>query len=315
MSYIINAAKVDLTEFCKTMTQIDSLVENKQRNLTYLLGVFWFIMNLVASVFNDVIVKFVGLRLPFSEVAFFRFLFGTLSLVPLILYYGKSSLKTSRINVHIIRGVILFFAISMWSWGVNTVPITVVTIMGFTIPMFVLVLAPLFLKEKVSLELWLATLIGFVGVYVTLNPHHASFNPYSLVLILAALMFASLDIINKKFVVQETMIGMLFYSALVTTLLGAYPAYKVWVEPTAKEVMLLALLGVGSNLILYFILKAFTLVNASSLSPYRYLELVFSASIGYLLFAEVPHATTLIGCAIIVPANFYIAYCNIKARK
>ncbi len=297
------------------MIGLNSKTENKQINMVYLMGVLWFVMNVIASVFNDVITKYLGSRLPVAEVTFFRFLFGMLSLIPLILYYGKSSLKTSRISVHIIRGALLFFAINMWVWGINLVPITIVTIMGFTIPMFVLVLASIFLKEKVSFELWAATMLGFVGVYIILSPHGISFNPYSLVLVLAALMFATLDIINKKFVVQETMIGMLFYSALVTTLLGIYPAYKVWVEPTTRELLFLALLGVGSNLILYFILKAFKLIEASSLSPYRYLELVFSASIGYLLFAEVPVITTLIGCTVIVPANFYIAYFNLRSNK
>lgn len=277
-------------------------------NSTYLLGVLWFILNMISSVVNDVLMKLIGSRLPFAEVAFFRFLFGTLSLAPVILIIGKESLITSRITIHVLRGMILFLAINLWSWGLGIVPITTVTIMGFTIPMFVLLLAPFFLKEKVTVGLWVATISGFIGAYIVLNPHSTDFNLYSLVLVVGALMFASLDIINKMFIVKETMVGMLFYSALVTAILGAYPAYNVWVTPTSYEICMLFLLGISSNLILFFVLKAFELVNASALSPYRYLELLISAAAGYMIFNEVPHRTFYVGCIIILPASLYIAH-------
>jgi len=280
----------------------------------YILGLFWFIMNLVMSVMNDVIVKTLGSRLPFAEVAFLRFLFGTLSLVPFILYYGKPCLKTSKASIHIVRGLLLFVAINMWSLGLNIVPIATVTVMSFTLPMFVLILAYIFLKEQVTWKLWTATVVGFIGIYIILTPSTQKLNPFCLALVAAALMFATLDIINKKFIIQETMLGMLFYSASVTTLLGIYPAHMVWVTPTYRELFLLSSLGIGSNAILYCILKAFSYVPASSVAPYRYLELLMSIFLGYILFGEVPEVNTYIGCAIIIPASLFIAYEYMKPK-
>jgi S-adenosylmethionine uptake transporter len=104
------------------------------------------------------------------------------------------------------------------------------------------------------------------------------------------------------------MLSMLFYSALVTTILSLYPALQFWSTPTIHELILLAILGTGSNLILYCLLKGFSMVNASAVAPYRYLELVLSAIFGFIIFQEIPSSYTYVGAAIIVPTTLFIAY-------
>jgi S-adenosylmethionine uptake transporter len=279
-----------------------------QKKGKFMLGVVWFTMSLLVSVLNDAITKHLGYRLHPAEIAFFRFFFGTLTLLPFMLWQGKKTFRTKRIGIHVIRGSLLFFGISLWTLGVTIAPLTTVTIMSFTIPIIVLILAPIFLKESVTLDLWLSTLVCFIGVLVVLNPTGNNFDPKSLGLLLAALAFAALDIINKRIVSDESILAMLFYSALITSLLCAWPAFGVWVTPTMMEFGILLLLGAGANLILFFILKAFTYVAASTLSPFRYLELVFSAALGYFLFAENLEVNTIIGCSLIIPATLYVSY-------
>jgi S-adenosylmethionine uptake transporter len=249
------------------------------------------------------------------QVAFFRFLFGTLSLMPFMLYFGKSSFSTPRPMLHVIRGSILFCAISIWIFGLKLIPIATATLLTFTIPLFVLIMARIFLHEKVTLQLWLATLLGFCGTIIAFDPSDLEFNPLSLLMLLSSALFASLDIINKKFIVKESMLSMLFYSALVTTILSIYPAYIYWQTPELSDLVLLFILGAGSNFILYCLLKAFTLVEASAVAPYRYLELVLSGAVGYLLFQEIPGLCMLIGAIIIIPTTLYIAYAQIKLKS
>ncbi|MFI4983735.1 MAG: DMT family transporter [Rickettsiales bacterium] len=284
----------------------------KSRSAKYLVGIGWFVLSLVVSNLNDVTAKYLGSDIHPAQVAFLRFLFGTLSLLPFMFYYGKTAFKTSRPLVHVARGTLLFFGITIWILGLGYIQITAATILTFTIPLFILVLAPIFLNEKVPTRLWGATLIGFAGVLVILNPLHTSFNAISMIMLLSAVMFASLDIINKKFVIQESMLSMLFYSAVVTTILGFYPAYLFWQPITHSQLYLLCALGAGSNLILFFLLKAFSLVNASDVAPYRYLELVISAFFGFIIFAEIPTLETAIGACIIIPTTLYIAYQKVE---
>ena len=196
----------------------------------------------------------------------------------------------------------------MWCYGIVFVPVTTATIAAFTVPFFTLILAPFFLGEKVGIHLWIAVIIGFIGVVIVFNPDSADFNPSSLLMIVSAVAFAILDIINKKFIVKESLFAMIFYSALVTAILGIYPGLKYWTDPTLKEVAILLLLGAGGNAILYCILKAFSVATASSLSPFKYLELLFSMILGYLVFGEVPGMNTFIGSAIIIPCTLFVVY-------
>ena len=272
----------------------------------YLIGVGWFILSLLISNANDVVSKHLGSNLHPLQITFMRFFFGSLVLIPFMLHYGRASFATSRLGLHALRGLLLLGGIALWCYGLTLVPIAVVTVLNFTIPLFTLILAIFFLHERVGWSRWVATIGGFVGVLVVLEPQNTSFQPQALLLLLAAVMFAMLDVINKKYVVKETMLSMLFYVALATMFFGAIPAWLVRESMTAQQVILLFFLGCGANLILYCLLKAFACADVSALAPFRYIELVFSALSGYLLFAEIPTRYTLIGAAVIIPCTLFV---------
>jgi S-adenosylmethionine uptake transporter len=282
----------------------------------YLLGISWFILHLFCSTANDIISKYVGGNLHSFEVSFFRFFFSAVGLVPFILYQGFGSLKSYNIFVHFIRGVLLFFGITAWTYGLSLTHVSTATVISFSIPIFTLVMAVFFLEEKIIWQRWLVTFAGFVGIVITLRPHASDFNPEILIFVVAAISFAALDIINKKFVIEESMISMLFYSSLVTAALSAPPAFYYWQTPSLQDLLLLFILGaVSANLILFFILKAFALVDATAIAPYRYLELLISSITSYLVFGDLPPETTWYGALILIPSTMFIVYSENKARK
>ena len=276
----------------------------------YLIGILWFILSLIISINNDAAGKFLSNNLPSIQISFLRFLFGLLSLFPFMIYYGKNAFTTNRVYMHIARGIILFLGIGTWIYGLSTVPIVICTLVTFTIPLFILMLAPIFLKEKISLHLITATIIGFIGVLIILEPVSSDFNPYSLIMLISAFLFATLDIINKKYVAKESMLSMLFYSALITTIIAFFPAFYYWQTISLNELLICGCLGAGSNLILFCLLKSFNLVAASAVAPFRYLELIFSVILGFAFFHEIPTIYTVIGALIIIPSTLYIAYRN-----
>ena len=280
---------------------------------SYLIGVTWFISSLITSSVNDVISKYIGLRLHSYEVTFFRFMFGTISLIPFIFYYGTGTLKTTRPFVHCTRGVLLFLGMAGWTYGVTIAPITTGTVITFTIPVFVLILGIFFLSERIIWQRWVVTIIAFIGIVVTLNVHSQDFNLNILVFAAAAVCFAILDIFNKRMVTQESIISMLFYSATITTLISLPFVLHNWIMPTMHELVLLFILGMGGNLVLFFILKAFTYADATAMSPYRYLELLSSTIISYIVFKEIPSESTIYGALIIVPSTFFIIYSEKRA--
>jgi len=279
---------------------------------SYFIGVLWFLLSGVSSSINDVIGKYTGAHLHSYEITFLRFLFGTLTLIPFVMYYGVSTLKTSRPMVHFFRGLLLFLGMAAWTYGLTLAPVTTATVVSFTVPLFVLVLGVFFLSERILWQRWVVTIVAFCGLVITLNPNADDFNPEVLIFVVAAMSFAILDIINKKFVVKESMISMLFYSAIVTALLALPFALQHWTTPTMEELVLLFILGASANLILFFLLKAFALADATALAPYRYFELVVSAIIAYIVFTEVPTEATILGSLVIIPSTLFIIYSEKK---
>ncbi len=276
--------------------------------MNYLKAILWFVLSLMVSCGNDAITKYLGDRLHPWEITFFRFLFGVLTLLPFMLYQGKQAFQTSRPKLHFLRGLLLFIAIGLWSQGIKSAAITTATIMSFTVPIFVLLLAPILLKEQVTWPMWLATLLAFSGILLVLRPDTTSFHQGSLYFTIAAGLFGLLDVINKKYVTQEPMLSMLFYASLVAVLCVSWLAIQHWSQPTGPELLWLAALGAGGNFILYCLLHAFKLANASSLAPFRYLELLLSMGVGYLFFQELPNKDSFLGAAIIIPCTLFIGY-------
>lgn len=288
----------------------------------YLQGVFWIIVVSLVSNMNDILTRKVGGRLPPLEVAFFRFFFAVVTLLPVMISKGRSSFKSKHLGVHALRSVLLYGAIVCWSVGVTLIPLAAVSTLALTVPIFVLPMAVVFLQEKVGIQRTVATLIGFCGILVVViggGSDAASFlkdittfNNGTLYMICACVLFALSDIINKKMVVKESTLSMMFYIALGTTAFGIFPAYTVWMTPTLHEFIFLFLLGAGANLILFFLLKAFAATDVSALAPYRYVELLLAGMFGFLLFNEIPTIWTLVGATIIVPSTFAIAYYETK---
>lgn len=290
----------------------------------YLQGVFWAIMVCIVSSSNDTLTKFAGDRLEGLQVAFFRFFFSMVTLLPFMLYKGAQVFKTPRPGFHGLRAILGYAAVVCWCIGVAVTPLSAVSLLAQTVPLFVLPMAFLILREKVGWQRTFATLAGFIGILVTLqSPDRSSsflsfteLNVGAIWLLAAGLAFAASDILNKIMVgTEEHPLTMLFYFAAGTTLIGIIPAWMVWQTPTLSEIFWLVCLGGGANLILYCLIKAFTATDISALTPYRYVELIVASGFGFVLFGEIPTIMTLVGAAIIVPATLTIAVYETRKQK
>ena len=210
-------------------------------------------------------------------------------------------------GIQFIRALLLVIAVSSWCYGVAVFPLTMATTIGFTTPFFIFPLAKIFLNEHIGWSRWVATFFGFFGIMVILHPStENAFNPMTLALITSTFMFASLDIINKRLLIEdEKLLPMLFYSALGATILSFIPALLTWKTPTSLELFLLFILGGGANLILFCLLKAYAATEVSAIQTFRYFELILSGFFGLIIFQEFPSLNTLLGITIIISMTLY----------
>lgn len=280
----------------------------------------FFFCQMFVSCTNDIISKFMGQRLDAFEVTFFRFFFGLVTLFPFVIAQGKSAFKTNQFFLNVVRGIFGAVSFFLYIYAVIKLPLAEVIIILWTIPLFSLVLSKIFLGENVTKFRWIATLVGFIGLTVTTtwtSDDKFQFNILYCIPIGAAFLFSLQDILIKKMVTaEENRITMLFYFALITSVVSFPSACKVWMTPTPFELAMLFLLGLGGNLIQYFIFKAFSLVDVSAVAPYRYLELLVTACFAFVFFLEVPGKNVYAGALILIPCTLYLEYSeNIKRKK
>lgn len=278
-------------------------------------GAFWTLMVALSSCLNDGFTKSLGENYHGFQVTFLRSFFSMVTLLPFMIYFGKQSFYSSRIKVHFIRAGLLFAGIAPWSIALSQIHLTIATTLSFTVPLFILPLAALFLKEDVSLPRIIATVLGFTGVILTINPFGETFNCAALLLVGSAAAFATLDVINKKLVVDESIFAMLFYSSLIMSTIALIPGLMTWQDMPLKHALLFVCLGGGANIILFCLLKAFAAYDISALAPIRYTELLISAALGFVIFGEVPYTSTLLGAGLIIPSALFIARYELNKSK
>ncbi len=281
----------------------------------YIQGAFWALMICLTSVTNDVLMRFVGERLAPLEIVFFRFLFSMLSVLPFMLPKGLELFKTTKPGQHALRAILGACAIGATCYSVNLMPLSDNTTIMFAQPLFFLPLAVLLLREHVDSGRWIATIFGFIGLLIIVQPGTEAFQKVALFPVIAAILFALLDIMAKVMVNREHTLTMLFYFGVGTTLSSALALPFVWITPTLSELFFLVLLGIGANLIQVCLFRAFAATDASGLMPFRYTELLFSAGLGFILFSEIPRPWILAGGSFIIASNFYITWREMKKEK
>lgn len=268
-------------------------------------GVFWAVMIYVVSSLNDVLMKILGDRLHFVEISFFRFLFSVMTISIPVIFSKNNLLKTNIHGMHIMRGIVGAIALGMCCFGVNVMPLAENTTILFSEAFFILPMAVIYLKEKVSLKSWIATIIGFIGLLIMFRPSIHNFNYMAIIPTIAAFLFATMSIMIKYMVnKKENNLTMLFYFGLYTTIISGIFVPFFWVSPNIHELFLILLLGIGANLIQLFIFLAYRAADASAISPIRYTELPFAILFGFLFFGQIPDIISIVGASLIIFGSF-----------
>lgn len=222
---------------------------------------------------------------------------------------GVRLLATGQPRRQITRAFLLLGCTSFGFAALSRMPLAETTATGFTSPMLVAVLAGPWLKEKLSWSQWLAILGGFAGVLLIARPGGAV-TPEGLTLaLMAATCYAAYQIMTRQLAVTESAITMLFYTALVGTVVMSLflPWYWQGPLPSAPEALLIVALGFLGATGHFLLIRAFRHAPASTLSPFLYLQLVWATMLGGLVFSHWPDGYALLGSAVVVASGLYLA--------
>jgi drug/metabolite transporter (DMT)-like permease len=255
-------------------------------------------------------VKVLSAHLPPVELVWARTLGHLVFIVALFAptHGGWRLFVTRRPLVQVSRSLLLITSTSCFFFAIGHVPLADATTISFTAPIMVAALAGPLLGERVTGIHWAAIAIGFAGALLLIRPTGGGFNPYALLVIASAATYAGYQILTRHVTAFDTPETTVTYSALVGTALLSLIVPFYWRTPDRIwHAGLMAILGLFGGLGHYFVARAFAIVPASIVSPFHYAQLLWAAILGYLVFGDVPGATTWFGAALVIGSGLFIA--------
>ena len=275
----------------------------------------YFVATLLFTVMGA-LVRYIGLRVPIGEVVFARSLFALLPLIVWLLWRGeiRTALRTKRPWRHVMRGVFGVIALIAMFAGLARLPLAEATAIGFATPLFTVVLAAIFLGERVRLFRWSAVGFGFVGVLVMLTPYigHVEANTESALgaaLTLAGAFLVSIVMTQVRAMSRtETTASLVFSYTAVSTICGLATLPWGWIVPDRIDAIVLVGIGVCGGIAQIAITESYRHAPASLVAPFAYTGMIWSIVIGFLVFNEVPPVVVLVGAALVMAAGLAVIW-------
>jgi drug/metabolite transporter (DMT)-like permease len=206
-----------------------------------------------------------------------------------------------------------------WFTALTLIPLADFTAITFTAPMFLTVLAMVFLGERIHAYRWTALAVGFAGVLIMVGPH-LSFGSGSLGvgLSLAAAVFSAVAMMFLRSMSGsggEHAITITFYFSVTSMAVAALTVVAGWPMPNAEQWVLIVLIGVLGVFGQLLMTWSYRYAEASMIAPLDYTNLLFAVLYGYVFFGEAPHVSMWIGAPLVIAAGLIILWREYRASQ
>jgi len=270
-----------------------------------LIGILWMLLASTLFGMGNALVKSVTPHVNFWEAVFARAAFALVAVVVANVRRPHVFLGVNR-RVLLLRGLLGTAALSCYYYAISATHLGVATMLAHTSPIFVVVFAAVFLRERVSRGLVGLVICGFVGIGLILSPAFTSFDLSALVAVAAAA-FAGGAYTNLRHLRRtDQPATIVFYYAFFSTLVSLPFFLLTYREPTLLEVATLLFVGLSSTLAQFALTYAYLHAAAAVVSPFSYWTVLVSYLYGIALFGEVPAWSALLGSLVVAGAGIAI---------
>ena len=267
-----------------------------------MLGIFSFSL-------NDALGKWLAEQYPASQVLLFRSIAALIVLLPIVARQGfRQIVAPVRPRLQLIRAVLAAVETGMFYVAVAYLPLADTMTYYLAGPIYVTLLAAIFLREQVGWRRWTAVIVGFLGVVLALRPSAASLSWPTLIALAGSLIYAVFLTITRSLRGTPDSV-MALWQLAAALVIGVVAAPFTW-TPFHRwyDVGLLALLGVFALFAIICINRSLRLAQASVVVPFQYSMIIWAIVFGYVFFGDVPHWLTLAGAAVIIGAGLFIFF-------
>ncbi|RBM26209.1 EamA family transporter [Vibrio tarriae] len=283
-------------------------------------GALWMLTAGLAFAIVNSVAQYASIQfgLPSTTVALVQYAIAIVVILPYLKTLGiRQSLRTQQFGWHLLRVFLAVIGIQLWLWALAyPVPIWQGIALLMTSPLFATIGSGLWLREKVGMARWLATVTGFIGAMIILEPWADDFNLASLLPVGAAFFWACYSLMVKKLSAHDSPSTMVVYLLLLITPFNLLLALPDWQMPSGQ--MLWGLLigaGVMTALAQWAIAKAYAVADASFVQPFDHAKLPLNVLAGWLVFGWVPPGRLWLGAAIIVLSVAFITQWETKKSR
>ncbi|NHB77464.1 DMT family transporter [Rhodobacter calidifons] len=236
------------------------------------------------------------------EILAFRSMIGWVIVLAAGLALGQlGRVRTDRLGSHLLRNLFHFTGQSLWFWAITLIPLAQVFALEFTSPIWVILLSPLFLGERLTRRKLAAAALGFAGVLIVARPGFASIEPGVIAAAGAAVFFAATTLMTKALTRGEAIISILFWLTLMQAMLGSLAMLLLGpvALPTAATLPWLGLIAVAGIIAHLCLTTALSLAPASVVVPVDFARLPIIAAVGALFYAEPIEPALFLGAGLI----------------
>ncbi|MEL6806338.1 MAG: DMT family transporter [Pseudomonadota bacterium] len=226
------------------------------------------------------------------------------------------SIQTERFGTHLMRNLAHFTGQNLWFYAVSVIPLAQVFALEFTSPIWVIVLSPLVLGERLTLVRGVAAIMGFIGILIVARPDMAGLNAGVITAASSAIFFALTIMLTKRLTRTEGITSILFWLTVMQLVMGVVMAG--WdgdvALPTAQTAPWVFLIGCAGLLAHYCLTNALAIAPATVVVPIDFIRLPTIAVIGMLAYNEAIDVWVFVGALIIFAGNYLNIWVETRRR-
>jgi drug/metabolite transporter (DMT)-like permease len=234
--------------------------------------------------------------------------FGLILLAPILIQFGLSHLKTKKIGYMALRGIFNAVAMLTYFLALGLLPLSEISALTFTVPLFVAVLAVMFLGERLGPRRISSLVIGFSGALIILRPGIEIIGLGAVYALFSAATWAVAVIIIKFLSRTESSVTITIYGLFFLAIFTMPPALFVWEWPTGKQYIWLVTLALAGTIGQLLFAQSMKEADATLVMPFDFTKLIWASLFGFFIFSEMPAIWTIAGGFIIFASASYLTY-------
>lgn len=279
----------------------------------------WMIGAITAFTLMAVAGRAAALNLDTFEIMFYRSCVGFAIVMACAVGFGTlDQVRADRLGLHFIRNVAHFTGQNLWFYAITVIPLAQVFALEFTGPIWVILLSPLILKERIRPLGIAAAIIGFIGILLVAKPGATTISPGLIAAALCAIGFGLTAIFTRLLTKTQTITCILFYLTGMQAIFGLICAgLDGDMElPTAMTLPWVILIGIAGLTAHFCLTKALSIAPATLVMPLDFLRLPIIAVVGIILYAEPVDTWVIVGGTLIFAGNYVnIRFGHAKSPK